>query len=124
MTKKIKKTSNKPDLEEQEREQQEQEYDHYYRAYKHERIELDKDRVSIKNPIHISKDRLRILDKIVETMDTHLDIYLRQALYEKIDSDLHSPEIVVKAFCDNLLEQWNTNNDTNDYRILQNSTRN
>ncbi len=84
---------------------------------------MEDGRICIKYPIWITKDRLRILESLCETMGHHLDQYLRQALYEKIDSDLHSPQVVGQTFCDNLLNEWNTNNDTNDYRIFQNSTQ-
>lgn len=91
-------------------------------AYRHERIEMEDGRICIKYPIHITKDRLMLIERICDTMDTNLDIYLKQALYEKIDSDLHSPQVVGQAFCNSTLEQWNKNNDTNDYRVFQYST--
>lgn len=89
--------------------------------YKSERIDMEDGLVSIKYPIRLTKDRLELMDRICETLGEHPDIYIAQALYEKIDSDLHSPTELGMAFCDNLLKQWNTykdERDGNDYRLL------
>ncbi len=91
--------------------------------YKSERIDMEYGQVSIKYPVRLTKDRLLLMDKICETLNERPDMYLAQALYEKIDSDLHNPQELRKAFCDNLLEEWDTNNDTNDHRVLRNSTQ-
>jgi hypothetical protein len=94
------------------------------RVYVPERIEMEEDggvTICIKYPIHINRSRLALLERICETMNTHLSAYIRQALYEKIDSDLHNPTEVGQAFCDNALESWNNNNDTQDYQVLQRS---
>jgi hypothetical protein len=39
-------------------------------------------------------------------MDIFPQHYLEQALYEKIESDLHNPQEIGQAFCDNILEYW------------------
>ena len=92
--------------------------------YKSERIDMEDGRICIKYPIWITKDRLALLDKICITLEEPHRHYLAQALYEKIDSDLHTPEFLGKAFCDNLLEEWNVYQDeVNDYRIFQYSTK-
>jgi hypothetical protein len=65
------------------------------------------------------------MDKICETLGERPDVYLAQALYEKIDSDLHDPTEVGMAFCDNLLKEWNMykgEKDGNEHRLLRYST--
>ncbi len=96
---------------------------HTSSAYKSERIDLDYGLVSIKYPIRLTKDRLHLMDKICETLNERPDVYLAQALFEKIDSDLHNPQELGGAFCLTLLKEWNMNNDTNDHRVLRNNTQ-
>lgn len=92
--------------------------------YKSERIDMESGLIALKYPVHITKDRLAILDKICETLELpNVGLYIAQALYEKMDSDLHSPETLGKAFCDNLLREWETNVDRNDYLVLRYSTQ-
>lgn len=87
--------------------------------YKSERIDLEYGQISIKYPIRMTKDRLALMDRICDTLNQPPRIYLAQALYEKIDSDLHAPEFLGKAFCDNLLEEWDVYKDErNDYRLF------
>ena len=88
-----------------------------------EQVETHENNYSIKFPIHIHKDRLEILYSICRTTDTFPQHYLEQALYEKIDSDLHNPQEIGQAFCDNILEYWKSNNNTNDRGSLQHHTR-
>ena len=92
-------------------------------AWSSEQVETHENNYSIKFPIHIHKDRLEILYSICRTTDTFPQHYLEQALYEKIDSDLHNPQEIGQAFCDNILEYWKSNNNTNDRRALQHHTR-
>lgn len=91
--------------------------------YVWDRVDMEDGRIALIFPIHISKDRLRILDRICDVTNNPAPTYLKQALYEKIDSDLHSAQTVGQAFCESLLEEWEINNDTNDHRVFQNSTQ-
>ena len=88
-----------------------------------EQVEITENLYSIKFPVHIHKDRLDIFYSICRTMDIFPQHYLEQALYEKIESDLHNPQEIGQAFCDNILEYWKSNNNTNDRRVLQHHTR-
>lgn len=93
--------------------------------YKIERIDMGNGLVSIKYPIRLTKDRLELMDRICEMLGERPDIYLAQALYEKIDSGLHNPTELGIAFCDNILKDWNMykeERDGNDYRLVRYST--
>ncbi len=68
----------------------ETEEEQHNNPYKSERIDMEYGEVSIKYPIRLTKDRLLLMDKICETLNERPDVYLAQALYEKIDSDLHA----------------------------------
>jgi hypothetical protein len=96
----------------------------YENPYKSERIDMENGLIALKYPIRITKDRLAILEKICETMEVpNVGVYIAQALYEKMDSDLHNPMELGKAFCDSLLREWEVNNDKNNHTVLLCSTQ-
>lgn len=89
-----------------------------------ERIDMEMGSIIVKAPITINKDRLVLLDRICDVLEQPLASYLAQALYDKIDSDLHSPEFIGKAFCDSWLPLWDMyKEEAPDRRLLQFSTR-
>lgn len=89
-----------------------------------ERIDMDMGFIIIKAPISINKDRMVLLDRVCDILDQPLAHYLAQALYDKIDSDLHSPEFIGKVFCDSWLPLWDTyKEEAPDSRLLKFSTR-
>ncbi len=64
------------------------------KPWKSEQWDIEDGRISIKYPIHLTKDRLNLLYRICNTLEQPPGLYLAQVLYEKIDSDLHSPQFL------------------------------
>ena len=89
-----------------------------------DRIDMEMGSIIVKAPITINKDRLLLLDRICDILEQPLASYLAQALYDKLDSDLHSPEFIGKAFCDGWLPLWDMyKEEAPDSRLLRYSTR-
>lgn len=93
--------------------------EHVPGPYETERFDAECGTIVIKYPIHINKSRLALMDQICVTLNQAPQSYLAQALYEKIDSDLNNKTELGRAFCDNLLEDWNINNEENNHNVLK-----
>ena len=75
--------------------------------------------ISIKIPILVHKSRYEIINKICELTGEDLTEYARQAMYEKVQSDLDNPQMIGQLFTERIRPIWETNKSHNDYRALQ-----
>ncbi len=82
------------------------------RPFRMEIADVGNDTFSVKSPILLSKDRLELLKKICNITGEHLQEYVKEALLQKVQTDLENPSCFGQSVCETLLKQWgNVRND-------------
>lgn len=77
------------------------------RPYRLEITDIGNDTFSIKSPILLSKEKYELLQKICDITGEHIQEYIKDAFYMKVQVDLDNPTCFGQMACENLRRQWN-----------------
>ena len=87
-------------------------YSYYYQEWPH-------DMVMVRIDFTIRKERLSILEDIVDLKHNgHFPMYIDDAIMSLVEIDLNSPEHIARDFCERQLKRWTT--DFRSRKSLQN----
>lgn len=77
------------------------------RPYKLEIADIGNDYISIKSPILIPKFQYELLQKICDITGEHIQEYIKDAFFIKVQMDLENSSCFGQLACENLRRQWN-----------------
>ena len=95
-------------------EEEKEEWTNSFYGYEYKEIVPAENRagpiLGIRVELHIHKEKLNILEKIIQlkygtSSHTFLQ-YITEALVNQVEADLRSPESIAQDFCKNLLQKW------------------
>lgn len=77
------------------------------RPFKLEITDVGNDTFSIKSPILLQKFQYELLQKICDITGEHIQGYIKDAFFMKVQVDLDNPTCFGQMVCENLRRQWN-----------------
>ncbi len=76
------------------------------RPFKLEIADVGNDCISIKSPIVLPKNQYELLQKICDITGEHIQEYVKDALFMKVQVDLDNPTCFGQQVCKILKEEW------------------
>ena len=77
------------------------------RPFRLEIADVGNDIFSIKSPILLPNNQYELLQKICDITGEHIQEYIKDAFFMKIQVDLDNPTYFGQIVCENLRRQWN-----------------
>lgn len=84
----------------------EKEFIQSYYGYRYRKLTNDLWMIRVEFPVQ--RSGLRIIEKLIDVgyHRSSLTSFIRKAMINQVELDLHSPESIAQDFCKRLLEEW------------------
>ena len=76
------------------------------RPFRMEIADVGNDTFSIKSPILLPKKQYELVQKICDIIGEHIQEYIKDAFFMKVQTDLENPSCFGQMVCENLRRQW------------------